>query len=160
MAEIWGAAIAAGGAILGGVAKSKQAKEDRKNAKEDAKIANADEAKWSSLMSQFEREQDYRYEQLGRQNKERGLAEFRKFHTMSSIDPTYAQTHGGVVVPEARGINQMAADYDKKQAEIDGANTQTYGGNTKKKGILDTIDPIGAKLKKIDPVRKALGKLF
>ena len=154
MAEIWGAAIAAGGAILGGVAKSKQAKQDRKNAKEDAKIANADEAKWQSLMSQFETEQDYRYEQLRRKNKERGLAEFRKFNTMSAIDPNYTQSHEGVVVPGAKGVNEMAADYDKKQAEIDAANQSNPTAQKNKKGILGKIDPLGG------AVIKGLSKLF
>ena len=77
-------------------------------------------------MSQFETEQDYRYEQLRRKNKERGLAEFRKFNTMSAIDPNYTQSHEGVVVPGARGINEMAADYDKKQTEIDAANQNHF----------------------------------
>lgn len=160
MAEIWGAAIAFGGAAVSAIAKNKQAKEDRKNAKEDAKAANADEAKWSSILSQFEREQDYRYDQLERQNKQRGLDEFRKFNTMSQIDPNYTQTQQGIVVPEANSVASISNAYDKEQAAIDAANGVSSGGGGNKKSTLDKIDPIGAVLGKKDPVRKALSKLF
>ena len=163
MAEIWGAALAvqAGGAIIGGIAKSKQAKQDRKNAKADQKEMTAYEAKWQSLLSQFETEQDYRYEQLRRQNKQRGLDEFRKFHSLGAFAPEYAQTNGNIVVPEARTIGQMADEYDKTQAKIDAANGANQGqGGGKSGSLLDKLDPIGAALGKKDPVRKALSKLF
>lgn len=149
MAEIWGAAIAVGGAALSGAAKSKQAKQDRKNAKEDAKIANEDEAKWGSLMSQFDKEQDYRYEQMSRKNKQRGLDEFRKFSTVSTFAPEYQQTQTGVEVPEARTMSDLNKEYSASEATNTG-NPDTYGGK-RKKSTWEEIDPLGA---------ATLGKLF
>lgn len=163
MAEIWGAAIAVGGAVISGVAKSKQAKEDRKNANADAKAANADEAKWGSLVTQFESENEYRMEQVRRRDKQRGLDEFRKFSTVNRFAPEYTQTHQGVVVPEARTMAQLTAEYDKSEADAKAAasnNPEAFGGKGKDTSLLDKIDPIGAKLGKKDPVRKAIGKLF
>ena len=62
MAEIWGAAIAAGGAILGGVAQSKKAKEDRKNSKVDER----DAAMYSGILPKFEADQDYYFDRLNK----------------------------------------------------------------------------------------------
>lgn len=161
MAEIWGAAIAVGGAVISGVAKSKQAKEDRKNANADAKAANADEAKWGSLMSKFESENEYRMEQVRRRDKQRGLDEFRKFSTVSKFAPEYTQTNTGIVVPEEKTMAQLSAEYDKSEAAASGAaNPEAFGGKGNSKSLLDTLDPIGAKLGKKDPVRKAISKLF
>ena len=161
MAEIWGAAIAVGGAVISGVAKSKQAKEDRKNANADAKAANADEAKWGSLMSQFESENEYRMEQMRRRDKQRGLDEFRKFSTVSQFAPQYTQDSKGIVVPEVRTMAQLESDYNKSQAAVNGtANPESFGGKGSSGSLLDKLDPIGAKLGSKDPVRKALGKLF
>lgn len=118
MAEAWVAAatITAGGALIGGVAKSKAEKDAQKRAAKDAKAANKDEAKWSSLVSQFEKEQDYRYEQLNRQNKQRGLAEFRKFSTLNSYAPNYQQTNPDIVVPEARTMSDLETEYNASEA--------------------------------------------
>lgn len=144
MAEIWGAAIAVGGAVISGYAKSKQEKDARKDAKSDAKAANKDEAKWSGILSQFEKEQDYYYKQLDRQNKQRGLAEFRKFNTVGGFAPEYQQTNAGITLPTRRSID-----------EIEAANapvpTPGSGGGKKGKGLLEKIDPLGSKI---------LGKLF
>lgn len=157
MAEIWGAAIAVGGAALSGYAKSKQEKEARKNANSDAKAANKDEAKWSSLVSAFEKEQDYRYNQLARQNKQRGLDEFRKFHTVNQFAPEYSQTYQGVQVPDAKTMSDLEMEYNASEER----NTPTSTGSSGGKGsLLDKIDPLGAKLGKKDPVRNALKKLF
>lgn len=154
MAEIWGAAIAVGGAVISGYAKSKQEKEARNNAKSDAKVANRDEAKWSSLVSAFEKEQDYRYDQLARQNKQRGLDEFRKFNTVNQFAPEYSQTYQGIQVPESKTMSDLEAEYNKDEAinNPQGSN----GGKSGGKHILDKINPLG----KIDPVHKALKKLF
>lgn len=100
MAEIWGAAIAVGGAVISASAKAKQ---DDKNAARDsanARAATRDEAKYSSILSQFENEQAYYYNQLNRQNKQRGLAEFRKFSNLASYAPNYTQTQTGVILPD------------------------------------------------------------
>lgn len=157
MAEIWGAAIMVGGAVISGVAKSKQEKEARKNANADSKAANKDEAKWGSIMSQFEKEQDYRYEQIGRQNKQRGLDEFRKFSTLGQFAPEYAQTNQGIVVPEARTVSDITTEYDASEARNNPEVAKASGGG---KNLLDKIDPLGAALGKKDPVRNAIKKLF
>ena len=157
MAEIWGAAIAVGGAALSGYAKSKQEKDARKNANSDAKAANKYEAKWSSLVSAFEKEQDYRYDQLARQNKQRGLDEFRKFNTVNQFAPEYSQTYQGVQVPNAKTMSDLETEYNTSES----ANTPASSGGSGGKGnMLDKIDPLGAAIGKKDPVRKALKKLF
>lgn len=160
MAEIWGAAIAVGGAVIGGIAKSKQAKEDRKNANADSKAASKDEAKWGSILSQFENEQEYMYEQKRRQNKQRGLDEFRKFNSLGDFAPEYTQTNGPIVVPEGSSVAKIEDAYNKEQAAIDAANSTGNGGGGGGKSLLDKLDPLGAKIGKKDPVRKAISKLF
>ena len=159
MAEAWvaAAAITAGGALIGGIAKSKADKDARKQAGKDAKAANKDEAKWSSLVSAFEKEQDYRYEQMARQNKQRGLAEFRKFNTVNQFAPEYTQTNGDIVVPETKTMSDLETEYNASEAKNAPASS---GGSGGKGSILDKIDPLGAVLGKKDPVRKALKKLF
>lgn len=146
MAEAWVAAasITAGGALIGGIAKSKAEKDARKQAGKDAKAANKDEAKWSSLVSSFEKEQDYRYEQMARQNKQRGLAEFRKFNTVNQFAPEYSQTNAGIVVPEARTVSDIEADYNKADALNNPAQVSSGGG----KSLLQKIDPLGSSILK------------
>lgn len=151
MAEIWGAAIAVGGAVISGVAASKKAKEDRAAATSDRKAATKDEAIYGSILSQFEAQQDDYYNQLNRQRKQRGLDQFRSFNTVSSFAPEYAGDSSRIVVPTQPDINALITAAVPEQA------SSSSGG---KKSLLDTLDPVGAKLKKIDPVRKALGKLF
>ena len=89
MAEIWGAAIAAGGALLSAYSSKKQADEDKADARADAKAATRDEAVYGSIMSQFEREQDDYYTQLGKQRRERGLDQFRQFSSLAQFAPNY-----------------------------------------------------------------------
>ena len=150
MAEIWGAAIAVGGAALSGYAKSKQEKEARKNANSDAKAANKDEAKWSSLVSAFEKEQDYRYEQMNRQNKQRGLEEFRKFNTVNQFAPEYSQTYQGIQVPNAKTVSDFEAEYNA----VDAVNNPATTGSKSGKSTLEKIDPLGS------GIIKGLKKLF
>lgn len=151
MTEIWGAAITLGGAVVSGVASSKKAKADRKAAREDRQAATKEDAIYGSILSRFEAEQDDYYDQLNRQRKQRGLDQFRSFNTVSTFAPDYAGDNSRIVVPNRPDINQMIN-------EVVPQEVVTSGG--KKKSLLDTLDPIGGKLGKIDPVRKALGKLF
>jgi hypothetical protein len=121
MAEIWGAAIAAGGAILGGVAQSKKAKEDKK----DAKIATRDEAMYAGIMSKFEADQDYYFDRLNKKNTERGLDQFRAYNTIGNPN------ENRIAVPDRPDINTYlpAIPVAKKK---------------KKRGLFDKItDPAG-----------------
>lgn len=122
MAEIWGAAIAAGGAILGGVAQSKKAKEDRKNSKVDER----DAAMYSGILSKFEADQDYYFDRLNKKNTERGLDQFRAYNTVGNPN------ENRIVVPDRPDINTylpaLPAAKPKK----------------KKKGLLGKLtDPLG-----------------
>lgn len=121
MAEIWGAAIAAGGAILGGVAQSKKAKQD----KADAKIATRDEAMYAGIMSKFEADQDYYFDRLAKKNTERGLDQFRAYNTQGQ--PNDAR----IVVPDRPDINTYLPPVPVKKKK-------------KKRGLFDKItDPAG-----------------
>ena len=122
MSEIWGAAIAAGGAVVSGVAQSKKAKEDRKN----AKIDERDAAMYSGILSKFEADQDYYFQQKNRQNTERGLDQFRAYNTIGQANDSR------IVVPDRPDINTylpaLPAAKPKK----------------KKKGLLGKLtDPLG-----------------
>lgn len=153
MGEIWGAAIAVGGAVISGYAKNKQAKEDRKNAKADAKEMSKEDAQYGAVLSRFEAEQDDYYSQLNRQRKQRGLDQFRQFSTMHQFAPTYTDTNR-IEVPSRPDVNAIIAETIPEEAAV-----QQEGG--KKKGILSKIDPLGSKLIKADPIgKKLLGGLF
>ena len=122
MSEIWGAAIAAGGAVVSGVAQSKKAKEDRKN----AKIDERDAAMYSGILSKFEADQDYYFDRLNKKNTERGLDQFRAYNTAGNPN------ENRIVVPDRPDINTylpaMPVNTKKK----------------KKKGLLGKItDPLG-----------------
>ena len=122
MAEIWGAAIAAGGAIVGGIAQSKKAKEDRKN----SKIDERDAAMYSGILSKFEADQDYYFSRLNKQNTERGLEQFRAYNTVGQPNTNR------IVVPDRPDINTYLPEVIKK------------GGDSNKRGLLSKIvDPAG-----------------
>lgn len=106
MAEIWGAAIMVVGAVASSQAAKKKAKQDKKDAQE-LTLAGA---KYNAMTSQFEADTDYYYSQLNRQNKQRGLAEFRKFNNMSKIDPGYTQTQTGIILPEKPNAEEVFAE--------------------------------------------------
>ena len=136
MAEIWGAAIAAGGAILGGVAQSKKAKQD----KADAKIATRDEAKYAGIMSKFEADQDYYFQQKNRQNTERGLDQFRAYNTIGQANDSR------IVVPDRPDINTYLPALPPPKPK------------KKKKGLLGKItDPLGLMGDKAQDIADPLG---
>lgn len=137
MAEIWGAAIAVGGSVLGGIASSKKAKQDRSNANADRKAATKEEAQYGSILSQFEAQQEDYYNQLNRQRKQRGLDQFRSFNTVSSFAPSYAGDNPAIVVPQQPDINKL----------IEAAVPQETGkssGSGGKRSLVDKItNPLG-----------------
>lgn len=144
MAEIWGAAIMVVGSVASAQAAKKKADKDRKENRVDNKQA----AKYEAILSQFNKEQDYYYNQLEKQEKMRGLAEFKKFNTMSRIDPTYVNDNTGPVLPEKPDINKMLED----PAQAGG------GGGGKGKSTWEKLDPLGSKIIKND--LKNLKKIF
>ena len=140
MAEVWGAAIAVAGTVYSAQAAKKKAKQDKKDAIEANTINTVESAKYSGILSAFNADQDYYYTQKQRQNKERGLEQFKTFSQMNKIDPTYTNTSGGIVVPERPDILQ----YEGIKEEVDpNANMpQTKKGG----GIMSKIDPLGSKV--------------
>ena len=135
MAEIWGAAIAAGGAILGGVAQSKKAKEDRKNSKVDER----DAAMYSGILSKFEADQDYYFDRLNKKNTERGLDQFRAYNTVGNPN------ENRIVVPDRPDINTYLPPVPVAKKK-------------KKKGLLGKItDPLGLMGDKAQDIADPLG---
>lgn len=138
MAEVWAAAA---GAVVTGYAASQKAKAERKAAKEDRKEMTRDDAKYSSILSRFEAEQADYYDQLNRQRKQRGLAQFRQFSTVNQFAPQYLSNNQEIVVPERPDINKIMDEVDPQEAP---------GKRAKGKSTLEKLDPLGSKvLKKI-----------
>lgn len=133
MAEIWGAAIAVGGAVISGVAASKKAKQDKKDTQEMTKQG----AQYNAILSQFDAEQEHYYKQLEKGEKLRGLAEFKKFSTMGNYAPTYTNDNTGPVIPERPDATTYKGLADDPAAE---------GSGGKKKSLLEKIDPLGSKI--------------
>lgn len=133
MAEIWGAAIAVGGSLISGYASKKSADKAADKAASNARAATRDEALYSGLLSQFQNEDEYRFQQMNRQNKERGLAEFRKFNNVQAYAPNYTQdVNTGIKVPDKVDIASMLPSQDQG------------GGGKKKRSLLDKLgNPLG-----------------
>ena len=138
MAEIWGAAIAVGGAVISGKAAEKKAKQDRKDSNEDRRAATKEEAQYGAVLSQFEREQEDYYNQLDRQRKQRGLDQFRQFSTMSQFAPEYQGDTSRVVLPAKPDVNALISQAVPEE--------QAAAKAKKKKSTLEKIDPVGAKI--------------
>lgn len=135
MAEIWGAAVTVGGSVLGGIASSKKAKEDRANANADRKAATKEETQFGSILSQFEAQQDDYYSQLNRQRKQRGLDQFRAFNTVNSFAPNYAGDNSRVVVPNQPDINNLISTVVPEETASTGKS---------KRSLVDKItNPLG-----------------
>lgn len=143
MAEIWGAAIAAGGAILGGIAASKKAKQEREAAREDAKEMTENDARFGAILSQFNAEQDYYYQQLQRKSKQRGLDQFRQFSTVNQFAPNFVGGNNTIALPNKPDINALI------KANTPVAETTAAPAKKKSKSGLITVltgDPILGKL--------------
>ncbi len=137
--EAWvaAAAITAGGALVSSYAAGEQAKKDKKDAAKERRLATKEEAQYGAALSQFEKEQDYYYNQLERQNKQRGLDQFRSFSNLQSYAPQYAGDTARVVVPTAPDINSIIAK---------AAPTEQPAQQTTKKGrstVSKVLDPLG-----------------
>lgn len=103
MAEVWGAAIMVVGGVLSGRAAAKKAEKDRK----EGRLASKEDARYKGILSQFDREQEYYYQQLEKQEKKRGLDQFKHFNNMRNIDPTYTETNTGPILPRKPNLDDM-----------------------------------------------------
>lgn len=144
MAEIWGAAIMVGGAVMSAQAAKKKDAKDRKENRVDSKNA----AKYEGVLSQFNAEQDYYYQQKQRQETMRGLDEFKKFSGMNRIDPNYVNQNTGPVMPEKPDLMKM----------LDAVDPPKVAGSKNGKSTLEKLDPLGQKILKND--MKNLKKIF
>lgn len=134
MGEVWVAgAIAVGGAVVSGYANSKAQDKAAKQAQKNELAGNKDEARWSGILSQFNAAQNYYYEQKNRQNKERGLSEFRKWNSVQDFAPGYTQDQNtGVQVPKEAKIDDYIPEEEKKQ------------GGGKGRSLIDKLhNPLG-----------------
>lgn len=132
--------IAVGGAALTAVAGYAKSRKDAK----DAKKANAAAEGMDKRTIAFQNEEDYYYGQLEKQERQRGLDEFRKFNTVRQFSPGYTQTNAGVVVP-------TKPDPDGTQSSGSGG-----GGGSSTLDKISKVDPLGGKLMKKDPIMKKL----
>ena len=104
------------------MAQSKKAKQDKK----DAKAATRDEAMYAGILSKFEADQDYYFQQKNRQNTERGLDQFRAYNTIGQTNDSR------IVVPDRPDINTYLPALPPPKPK------------KKKKGLLGKItDPLG-----------------
>lgn len=143
MAEIWGAAIAVGGAVVSGIAAEKKAKADRANANTDRAAATRESALYEGVLSQFERQQDDFYSQLNRSRKQRGLDVFRQFSTVNQFAPNYqAPAQAQIVVPENPNIAtslDVAVRQDQANQEAAGQQQEQKSGRSTFKKVADPL---------------------
>lgn len=93
--------IAAGAALLGGIGNNQQHSKDQKT--NQATEFGMQELRNTGLLqnTQLNAEEGYYYSQLNKQEKMRGLDEFRKFSTVKDFAPTYANTNPNpITVPD------------------------------------------------------------
>ena len=96
VASPWIAAIGGLFSSLGGSGSAKkQAKQDFKN---QLKLLN-EQGLISRKNTQFEKSLDYYYQQKDKQERMRGLDEFRKFSKVNNYAPTYVNNNPGPQVP-------------------------------------------------------------
>ena len=110
MAEIWGAAIMMGGALIGGMGKQKEKEADQKFQAGQTR----EEAINALKSSEFNAAQDYYYERLGKQNQQRGMNEFRKFSTVRQFNPSYSDSTTDIVLPNKPNYKDYFPDAPAK----------------------------------------------
>lgn len=133
MAEGWiGAAVAIGGAMIKGYSDGKAAEE----AAAEGKLQNKKDYAFDALKGDRDAERQDYYNQLQRERKQRGLAELRKFSTVSAFAPDYRQD-----VSVEAGPAPSVTDYIDKLNAIDKLMSEP---KKKKKGIFEKLsDPLG-----------------
>lgn len=98
--------IAAAGSVLGSLGASGAAKKAAKLEFQNQKKMSKLDAELARKNSQFDAELQHYYAQLEKKEKMRGLDEYRKFSTMSTIDPNYTNSNPGPEVPPMPVFNQ------------------------------------------------------
>lgn len=139
MAEIWvTAVVGVGTAAVSGYAKSRS---DKKAAANSAAMQGAMTDAESTLAMErtdFEMNRDQYYKQLERQERQRGLDEFRKFSTVQSFAPGYQNTNtNAIVVPELYDPIKAREEQAAKDAAARGAD-----GGKKDKNFIEKHDPL------------------
>jgi hypothetical protein len=143
--------IAAVVGVVGAIGSAEAAKKNQQNANKAQAGLTESEAKWQRENSMFDAQQQYYYQQLDKQEKMRGLDQFRKFSTVSNYTPDFHDDNPGPIVPDQpmfdRGI------YDTKRAPSGiqtGGSAQLHqggsGGSGGLLGILSQADPISGAL--------------
>lgn len=103
---MWAAAAGAVLKSLGGSGSKKA--EEKRNFKYESKL-NEQQGVIGRQNAQFSKELDEYYKSLERQEKMRGLSEFRKFSTVSNFAPQYQNTNPVPIIPVAKpGYNTGA----------------------------------------------------
>lgn len=91
--------MAAGASVLkslgGSFGAKKKAKQDQKDSLEQIRAKGLEGLK----QIEFQNASDYYYQQLGKQEKMRGLDQFRKFSTVKNFAPDFVDTNPGPQVP-------------------------------------------------------------
>lgn len=136
MAEIWGAAIALGGAVVSGMAARKKDKEDKAH----SQAMTREESGLASQRTGHEMALEDFYAQKERFRKQRGLDEFRKFSSIGRWAPGYSDAAARIQDPVMPDYNDFAVEQPEK----------TGGGGGGGKSIFD---------KRVDLHTKPLSKL-
>lgn len=116
------AAISVGGALVGGIGKSEQ--EDASNKRSQDTSYGTQELKNTGELenTQLAAEEAYYYSQLNKQEKMRGLDEFKKFSTVKDFAPTYTNTNPNpITVPAAPIIPAQVAPTNAASKSTSGA---------------------------------------
>lgn len=91
--------IAAAGGLLKGIAGGASEKKAKKQDFKNTWRLNEQEGAIGRKNTDFSMALEYYYNQLGRQEKMRGLDEFRKFSTVTEFAPNYQNTTPAPVMP-------------------------------------------------------------
>ena len=131
MAEIWGAAIAVGGAILSAKGKKKEKEADQAY---DQQMTE-EGARNNARLAKFEGELADYYSQLNRARKQRGLDNIRQFSQLGRIAPEYQQVSQPIATPTAPDAEAVIPKAPEEQAAA--------SSGSKKSTLKKILDPLG-----------------
>lgn len=135
MAEIWAAAAVS---IVGGVMAGKAAEKKDKSDKAHDAAMSEDESRYAAQRTAHERALEDFYTQKQRARTQRGLDQYRAFHTMGSVNPAYDVSTEARIDP---GTAPKYSDFDEAPPE------EAAGPRKKGKSLSDIHkklrDPLG-----------------